>query len=453
MARIGFTPMTTTSRLKNFYCDASGNVRQTPAQTFSGAIDCIALRDSRIYFNKAGEFDRLHALYMAKDAATVQGYTYSYIETDSPGEEYVMYEIPANQDRVIIIPNRDYADFVYMDTEYSFGKISDETRGELRFATLNEYGSGSDADFIIFEKNTLTPIVTLSKDSFVYNGKIQKPTVTVKAGDAVLKESKDYTVEYPSGMIEVGTYIIKINLKGEFEGELSANFKIIKAPTSDTKDDPTTLETENNLAKAPTVEAQEKAILSQKTDSDPKGSNYGLLQAQVKIVKKNAVTLKWKKVKGATSYVVYGNKCGNNNRFKKLKTVSGTLYTQKKLKKGTYYKYLVVAVKGSKAISTSKTIHVATTGGKVGNPKSIQLYKKSVIIKVKRTAKITAKQVAASSKLKVKKHRAIAFESSNTNIATVTKKGVIKGVRKGTCYVYVYAQNGVMAKVKVSVKK
>lgn len=62
-----------------FYRDASGDVRQTPQQTFSGAIDCIALRDCRIYFNNVGDFNASHVLYMAKDAATVQGYTYSYV--------------------------------------------------------------------------------------------------------------------------------------------------------------------------------------------------------------------------------------------------------------------------------------------------------------------------------------------------------------------------------------
>ena len=39
-----------------------------------------------------------------------------------------------------------------------------------------------------------------------------------------------------------------------------------------------------------------------------------------------------------------------------------------------------------------------------------------------------------------------------TDVATVTNKGVIKGKKKGTCYIYVYAQNGISKKVKVTVK-
>ena len=212
-----------------------------------------------------------------------------------------------------------------------------------------------------------------------------------------------------------------------------------------------TPETEINEAAAPAAAAQEKKILALKSDSDPKGSTYGLLQAAMKKAGKTSITLKWKKVKGAKSYIVFGNKCGKKNKYKKLKTVKGTSFTQKKLKKGTYYKYLVVAVKDGKAVATSKTIHTATTGGSVGNPKSVKVKKKTLKVAAGKTGKISASAVAASKKLKVKKHRANAFESSNTNIATVSKKGVVKGIRSGTCYVYAYAQNDVMAKVKVIV--
>ena len=74
-----------------FYRDSSGKVFQAPVQTFSGSIDCIALRDVRIYFENVDDFDATHVLYMAKDAATVVGYTGSYLEGVFPDTEYVMY--------------------------------------------------------------------------------------------------------------------------------------------------------------------------------------------------------------------------------------------------------------------------------------------------------------------------------------------------------------------------
>lgn len=134
-----------------FYRDSSGRVRQAPVQTFEAAIDCIALRDVRTYFANVSSIDQTHVIYMAKDAATVQGYTGTYMEGGTSGEEYVMFEIPVDQDRVLIIPNRDNADFIYMDTEYSFGQITDETRGELKFATMNEGAITEKASFRIFE--------------------------------------------------------------------------------------------------------------------------------------------------------------------------------------------------------------------------------------------------------------------------------------------------------------
>ena len=201
----------------------------------------------------------------------------------------------------------------------------------------------------------------------------------------------------------------------------------------------------------PSLSAQQKAILHAASDADPANSSFVSLQARPKKITNTSITLVWKKVKGASKYIVYGNKCGRSNRYKKLKTVRTTSYTQKKLKKGTYYKYLVVAVKGNKAVATSKTIHAATGGGKAGNYRSVKLAKKTLSVNVNKTAAIRATAVAASTKQKVKKHRALAYESSNVNIATVTNKGIVKGISKGTCYVYVYSQSGTFAKVKINV--
>ena len=171
--------------------------------------------------------------------------------------------------------------------------------------------------------------------------------------------------------------------------------------------------------------------------------------------KKKAVTLSWKKVSGATSYVIYGNTCGKT--MKKLKSVSAkkTSYTFKKLKKGKYYKYIVVAYKKvdgtNTAITMSKSVHCTTTGGKYGNPTAIKGVKSSVNVKVGKTRKL--KPTLKSSK-KVKTHIAkFRYESSNTQIATVSKKGVITGKKKGNCKIYIYAQNGMCKKITVKVTK
>ena len=44
------------------------------------------------------------------------------------------------------------------------------------------------------------------------------------------------------------------------------------------------------------------------------------------------------------------------------------------------------------------------------------------------------------------------YESSKTAVATVSAKGIIKGRMRGTAYVYAYGQNGMFARIKVTVK-
>lgn len=193
-----------------------------------------------------------------------------------------------------------------------------------------------------------------------------------------------------------------------------------------------------------------------KGDGDYKGSNFGLLRAQTTKLKKNCVTVKWNKVKNADGYIVYGAKCGAKSKYKVLKVVSGktTSYTHKKLKKGTYYKYNIVAFKyvnGVKVtLAASKKIHATTLGGKYGVAKAVKLNKSKVKIKKGKTFKIKASEIKKDKK--IKRHRAICYESSNTKIATVNSKGKIKAKKKGKCTIYVYAQNGVYKTVKVTVK-
>ena len=75
---------------------------------------------------------------------------------------------------------------------------------------------------------------------------------------------------------------------------------------------------------------------------------------------------------GAIQYILFANKCGKMNTFKKVGTFNGTTYTAAqingaKVKKGTYYKFIVIAADSSgRVFSTSKTIHAATKGMLLG---------------------------------------------------------------------------------------
>lgn len=199
------------------------------------------------------------------------------------------------------------------------------------------------------------------------------------------------------------------------------------------------------------------SIKNQKSDADLKGSTFGMLKARTSNLKKNLVTVKWDKVKNADGYILYGNKCGKKNTFKHIKTFtknSTVKYTQKKLKKGTYYKYLVVAYKninGVKVtIAASKNVHATTKGGRFGVAKSVKVNKTSKTLAVKKKFKIKASEVKLDKK--IKHHRNIKFESDNSRVATVNSKGVVTAKQKGRCYIYVYAQNGVYKRIRITVK-
>ena len=200
-------------------------------------------------------------------------------------------------------------------------------------------------------------------------------------------------------------------------------------------------------------------------DKDLSESRYEFLQAKVNNTTKTSLTLTWKKISSADGYMIYGNKCGTKNKYKYICTIanrSTTKYVAKNLKKGTYYKYFVVAYKkvGNEKITVtiSKTIHATTAGGKYGNAKSVKITKlgtskkntSKITMTVGKTAQITGKSIKKNKK--INNHRGLAYESTNTKIATVNKKGKITAKKKGTCKIYVYAQNGMCKTISVTVK-
>ena len=325
----------------------------------------------------------------------------------------------------------------------------------------------------------MTPVVTPGK-------------ITLKAVN--VKEPDGYTIGKVTTSVKPGTitYENKATITAILKGKVPAKTvvlqsahtwdagKVTKQPTAtadgvktytcticgatrtEAFSDSATGEDGTPFGKGASVKAAEAALAALPNDNDPAGTVFGLLQLKASKTTKSNIKLTWKKVPGATQYILFANKCGKANKFKKVGTFTGNTYTAAqvagaKVKKGTYYKFIVIAADSNgRVVSTSKTIHVATKGGKVGNHKKVTV-KKSVIKKAKKlkkgkTIKLKAKAKPQSKKLKVKKHRAVNYETSNPKVAKVNGKGVVKGVGKGTCFVYAYAQHGAFTKVKVTVK-
>ena len=196
-----------------------------------------------------------------------------------------------------------------------------------------------------------------------------------------------------------------------------------------------------------------------------KTKGFGRLKVRSVNQTKTSITLEWCKLDGVDGYLVYGNRCNTSTKtykYKKLATITnGRTWTHKNLKKGTFYKYIVKAYKivdGKKVVTdTSASIHVITQGSKYGIARSVSVTKignkknvSKITLKKGKTAQITAKEIKKDKK--IRHHRNLCYESSNTAVATVTPEGLIQAVGKGTCTIWVYAQNGVYAALTVTVK-
>ena len=71
-------------------------------------------------------------------------------------------------------------------------------------------------------------IMKLSATSFVYDGKVKTPKVTVKtASGKVSTVQKDYDVNYAKGRKNIGTYAVKIVFKGAYKGSKTLVFSIV----------------------------------------------------------------------------------------------------------------------------------------------------------------------------------------------------------------------------------
>ena len=212
------------------------------------------------------------------------------------------------------------------------------------------------------------------------------------------------------------------------------------------------------LGEGAAIEAADPFLTSYISEKDPAGSVFRKVALRSTKQTNTSVTLTWTKPASAYKTLIYGSKCGNSQTLQMIKeVVGGSSAKITGLKKSTYYKFVAVALnEKDDIVSTSRQIHVATKGSKKkSNNTSVSITKKvkKKAAALKKGKSLALKATAKKAKnCKVVKHTALRYESTAPNIAKVSTKGTVKGVSKGTCYVYAYAQNGVYKKIKVKVK-
>ena len=330
-------------------------------------------------------------------------------------------------------------------------------------------------DVLTFEKDTISiPFVASfegQKAKSTVDGAVIRYTVSTPETATINRETGELKILQPGVVIVTAKSVSTATLIGtsacytliiaEPIVEVATTEKtVIEVSTTEAPKKEMSTSEENLVEMIPFAEnvpLEKKETIIKKTNTDQKdvaGSTqkYLFLKATAK---KNSIKLTWKKINGADAYLIYGAKCGS--KMEPVTTIEKqgtTSWSAKKLKKGTYYKYMVVAYKKlgneKRVITTSKSVHVVTDGGKKGNPTTLKLKKSKLTVKVGKKQKI---QATYTYKKKVSTHIAkFRYESDDPQIATVTAKGEVKGVSAGKTTVYIYLQNGICKKIPVTVK-
>lgn len=231
--------------------------------------------------------------------------------------------------------------------------------------------------------------VTLNTKSFVYDGRENKPSVTVKDDKGKTVNNKNYTVTYKNNKA-IGKANVTVTFKGDYSGKVDLTFTIRPAATS--------IKTVQNTA--------------------------------------NGVKLTWTKSNGAGGYIVY-RKAGKGKYSKLADINKNTIlsYTDKSAKNGTVYTYKVVARKTAgntsynAADSNQKSV-MRITSSKV--TKTTNKAGKKMTVKWSVNSKAGGYQIQYSVKsnfAKAKTVKVTGAKKSNVTIAKLAKKKYYVRVR------------------------
>ena len=242
-------------------------------------------------------------------------------------------------------------------------------------------------------------------------------------------------------------------------------------PTEPTEPPKPTEPTEPSKPTEPTepTEPTKPTEPSKPIDSKEQKKKELELNAQLKVkFKGRKIEISWGKVSGADGYDVYVQYCYKDFNAKSIKPIkngnttkltvtkiNGKRLDLKKVCK-VYVRAYQLADGRKQTLAKTITAHVVGSKNKnYSNVKAVRLKKHSYTLKKGGTAAIKASTVLDSKRKKplTNEHaKEFRYATTNKEVATVSKKGKIKAVGKGSCIIYVYARNGYAKAVKVNVK-
>ena len=426
--------------------------------------------------------------------------------TISPSEEDAVFKkleiygvdclnVPSGEEQEIQIGDKKSVITVIENADHSYTVVIKNVQAEIKAGIAAETA-------VLLEKAEVT---VSGNETFLYNGEEQIPTQVVVTVKGTVLTADDYDITYHDNR-NAGTAKITVVGKGAYTGTALGTYQILPRPLTVSADnvsksygyeDPELTYQVSGLVSGDVI----KADLKRQDGENPgrytiqvgaeAGSNYqvtcqngtftirdgGLplemvnrLNAGLRMTWKGSqITIQWGGVSIADGYDVFVADCNKKYPKKPTATVKGAEKTRvkirkvsgKKLKSAKDYKAIIkpYRMEGGKKKYTavSYSLHYAGKNNKnLTNIKKIRV-KKSYILKKGKKAKIKTKLLMEKKGKSPIMHvsaagKGVRFWSSDKKIATVTGKGKIKAVSRGRCTIYVMAENGVKAKVRVTVK-
>ena len=111
------------------------------------------------------------------------------------------------------------------DYTLSFSDTVNAGTVTITITGMGNYNESTTKTYVINKKAISESDVVLDNNTLAYNGKEQKPNLTITSGSLTLTEGTDYDVTYENNT-NVGTADITITAKGNFTGTIPAEFYI-----------------------------------------------------------------------------------------------------------------------------------------------------------------------------------------------------------------------------------
>lgn len=120
---------------------------------------------------------------------------------------------------------------IWKSNDTSIVKVSDNKVVGVNAGSTSIYTT-------VFGKKVIIPVsvkgitLELSKSTFSFTGKLQRPTVSVNDGDGNVIDSVYYSIDFSGDCKSVGSHTVIVTMTGDYTGTLKQSFSIIPVATS-----------------------------------------------------------------------------------------------------------------------------------------------------------------------------------------------------------------------------